>query len=119
MNTANHLKALADQHHYGTLEMDKLIAITEKIIQTATNQAQKGQYEMTISCNNIEEFHYLIPKNRTNIRVVEKELHNYGYETKVYSQSDQYGYLLHVRWGQPPTDVRIPHPAIYGSNRPF
>lgn len=119
MNTANQLKQLADQHHLGTIEMDTLLAITERIGRTATIQAQQGKYEMTMSCENIAGFNEYLPANHININLVEKELHKHGYDTKVYSRADKEGYLLNIRWGTPHSHVRMPHIAIMNGRAPF
>jgi len=120
MNTANQLKQLADQHHLGTIEMDTLLAITERIGRTATIQAQQGKYEMTISCDDKTGFNEYLPANHTNIRLVEKELHKHGYDTKLYCRADEpQGYIINIRWGTPHSHVRMPHIAIMNSRAPF
>lgn len=118
MNTANQLKQLADQHHYGTLEVDTLFAITEGVGRLATIEAGAGKYEVTVACTEGMGFNEYLPATTRNIHLVSKELQKKGYTTQVY-MSGSADYFLLVSWAEASPKKGPPHPAIMNGRAPF
>lgn len=119
MNNAQQLKQLADQHHYGTLEVDTLFAITEKIGRLATIEANKGSYEASFACGEGIGFNAYLPATTVGINIVRQELHKKGFSTKLYSRADTQEYIIVVSWAEASPKQSPSHPAIMNVFAPF
>ena len=119
MNNAYQLKQLSDQHHYGTLEVDTLFAITEKIGRLATIEANKGKYEASFACSEGMGFNSYLPPTAVGIDIVRQELHKKGFSTKLYSRADTQEYIIVVSWAEARPKQHAPHPAIINVSAPF
>lgn len=123
MNTANHLKALADQYHHGTLEISALFDITESINNIITRNANQGKYEVAVLCSKAIGFNEDFPVQRETVEAVAREIRRHGFGVKAYVEAEGGQTFFVIKWGvvaPPPLNenIAVPFPPTFSRNNP-